>query len=434
MNAQDLQKNHAGIRLLPGNTDASDARLGRLAERHAQRVGPDREVAIVSSPGRTELAGNHTDHNNGRVLCASVDLDVLAVVSPRSDSLVRIESEGYEGIIEVDVSDVAPRAHEREHPHALVRGVAAAFAEAGRPVFGFDATVTSRVASGSGLSSSAAFEVFLGTTFVFLRQPRPQRDGGPGAQELCGEDVLFVARAGQRAENEYFGKPCGLMDQIACAHGGIVSIDFSDDPPDITPVNFDFGTAGYALAVVDTGGTHADLTADYAAVPEEMRAVARQLGGTVLADCAENALHEQLARVRRACGDRAVLRALHFFSENRRVACMIETLAAGDADSYLRLVRESGESSARLLQNHYSPGNPSNQGIGIGAYIAQRFLDARELPGAARVHGGGFAGTIQVYVPIGQWQGFVTTMEEIFGAGSVTRLRVRAEAPRFIVP
>ena len=434
MNAQDLSQSPSTVSSLPGDTTDTEARLRRLAARHAQRVEHDSEVAIVSAPGRTELAGNHTDHNNGRVLCASVDLDVLAVVSPRSDSLVRIESEGYGGIIEVDVSNTAPRADERELPHALARGVAAAFAEAGRPVSGFDATVTSSVASGSGLSSSAAFEVFIGTTFVFLPGRLSRRGGGTGVRELGGDDVLFVARAGQRAENEYFGKPCGLMDQIACAHGGIVSIDFSGDPPDITPVNFDFSTAGYALAVVDTGGSHADLTSDYAAVPGEMRAVARQLGGRVLADCSEDALHEQLANIRSTCGDRAVLRALHFFSENRRVARMIEALAVGDADSYLRLVRESGESSGMLLQNYYPPHTPSEQGIGLGAYIARRFLDVRKLSGAARVHGGGFAGTIQVYVPIGEWQAFLTAMEEIFGGGSVTRLRIRAEAPRFIVP
>ena len=429
MNANDLLQNPSGISSLPGNTEDTDARLRRLAERHAVRTGPDSPVAVVSAPGRTELAGNHTDHNNGRVLCASVDLDVLAVVSPRSDSLMRIESEGYEGVIEVDVSSTAPRPDERERPQALVRGVAAVFAEAGRPVSGFDATVTSNVTSGSGLSSSAAFEVLIGTILTFL----PEFDA-TGTRELDGDDVLFVARAGRRAENEYFGKPCGLMDQLACAHGGIISIDFSHEPPEITPVTFDFSTAGFALAVIDTGGSHADLTPDYAAVPQEMREVAGELGGQVLADCTEDALHEQLAGVRAKCGDRAVLRALHFFSENRRVARMIEALEAGDAENYLRLVRESGESSAMLLQNYHPPHVPTEQGIGLGTYIARRFLDARDLKGAARVHGGGFAGTIQAYVPIGQWQSLVPAMEEIFGVGSVTRLRVRAEAPRFIVP
>ncbi len=430
MNAQDLIESTSVISSIPGDTQAAEARLRRLAERHAQRVGPESPTAIVSAPGRTELAGNHTDHNNGRVLCASVDLDVLAVVSPRSDSLVRIESEGYEEEIKVDVSSTAPRPEERERPHALIRGVAAAFAEAGRAVTGFDATVTSNVASGSGLSSSAAFEVLLGTTLVFL----PGMGDAPGTQELSRDDVLFVARAGRRAENEFFGKPCGLMDQIACAHGGIISIDFSLEPPEITPVAFDFSTAGYALAVVDTGGSHADLTADYAAVPEEMRAVASELGGEVLADCEEDSLYARLAAIRRKCGDRAVLRALHFFSENRRVSLMIEALAEGNAETYLRLVRESGESSGMLLQNYYPPHAPEEQGIGIGTTMARHFLDVRDLQGAARVHGGGFAGTIQVYIPIGQWQNFVSAMEEIFGAGSVTRLRVRADAPRFIVP
>lgn len=424
-----IRQNPASLSGLPGEQDYQATRIAALCERHAARVGGDAPAYLVSAPGRTELAGNHTDHNNGRVLCAAVALDVLAIVSPRSDTRVRVESEGYDSLIEVDVSDTAAKPDERARPHALVRGVAASFSEAGRPLHGFDATVTSDVGAGSGLSSSAAFEVFVGTTFVGLPSA-----GENSLQELAGEDVLFVARAGRRAENEYFGKPCGLMDQLACAHGGIISIDFSNDPPEITPVDFDFSTAGYALAVVETGGSHADLTEDYASIPAEMQSIAHELGGELLAQCTKEDLLANLPHLRERCGDRAVLRALHFFEENARVGRMIEALSSGDARAYLELAQHSGASSAMLLQNYHSEKAQQEQGIALGTELARDFFASCEHPGAARVHGGGFAGTIQAYVPLGQWDGFVARMEEIFGSGTVTRLRLRPEAPRFLVP
>ncbi|MFW6387753.1 MAG: galactokinase [bacterium] len=414
---------------LPGEHEYQTGRLAALCERHARRVGADATVCVVSAPGRTELAGNHTDHNNGRVLCAAVALDVLAIVTPRADTHAYVDSEGFDSLIEVDLADTAARQDERGTPHALLRGVAAAFSEAGRPVSGFDATVTSDVAPGSGLSSSAAFEVFIGTTLAGL-----PHSGEASLQELTGDDVLFVARAGRRAENEYFGKPCGLMDQLACAHGGIISIDFSGTPPRITPVDFDFSTAGYALAVVDTGGSHADLTEDYASIPAEMQLIARELGGELLAECSKDDIIQNIPRLRRRCGDRAVLRALHFFEENVRVGGMIEALSEGRAHDFLELAQHSGASSSMLLQNYHSAKAPHEQGIALGTELARDFFAACEHPGAARVHGGGFAGTIQTYVPLGQWEAFVARMEEIFGAGSVTRLRLRPEAPRFLAP
>ena len=404
-------------------------RIASLCERHTARCGADTAAHIVSAPGRTEMAGNHTDHNHGRVLCSAVGLDTLGVITARSDTLIRIDSEGYDGLIEVDVSDLEPHDDERGLPQALVRGVAAAFSDASRPVTGFDATVSSEVAPGSGLSSSASFEVFLGTVLTGLGTPEQDR-----SSRLSAADVLFIATAGKSAENRYFGKPCGLMDQLACAHGGIISIDFSSDPPSITPADFDFSTAGYAPAVIDTGGSHADLTDDYASVPAEMKSVAAELGGTHLGYCSKDVLLRRVPEIRERCGDRAVLRALHFFEENARVAAMIDALEAGEAERFLELANESGDSSAILLQNYYSTKLPAEQGITLGVELARSFFETHGVSGAARVHGGGFAGTVQVYIPLGLWKEFVEVCETVFGAGAVTRLRLRPEGPRFLTP
>lgn len=414
---------------LPKADSDHPTRIASLCERHAARVGADTPIHIVSAPGRTEMAGNHTDHNHGRVLCSAVGLDTLGLITARDDMLIRIESEGYDELIEVDASDPDPHEDERGRPQALVRGVAAAFSRASRPVTGFDATVSSEVAPGSGLSSSASFEVFLGTALAGLGTP-----GGERSTKLNAEDVLFVATAGRSAENRYFGKPCGLMDQLACAHGGIISIDFSTDPPTITPAEFDFSTAGYAPAVIDTGGSHADLTDDYASVPAEMKSVAAEIGGTHLGHCSKEMLLERLPEIRQRCGDRAVLRALHFFEDNARVGAMIDALEAGEAERFLTLVNESGDSSAMLLQNYYSSKLPSEQGITLGVELARSFFEAHGVSGAARVHGGGFAGTVQAYVPLGLWKEFVEVSETVFGTGTVTRLRLRPEGPRFITP
>ncbi len=405
------------------------SRIASLCERHAERCGADGTVYIVSAPGRTEMAGNHTDHNHGRVLCSSVGLDTLGVITARDDTLIRIDSEGYDGVIEVDGSDLDARDDERGLPQALVRGVAAAFSNASRPITGFDATVSSEVAPGSGLSSSASFEVFLGTALAGLGTSEEGR-----STKLNPDDVLFIATAGQSAENRYFGKPCGLMDQLACAHGGIISINFSSDPPAITPVDFDFSTAGYAVAVIDTGGSHADLTDDYASIPAEMKTVAAELGGTHLAYCSKEALLERVPEIRQRCGDRAVVRAMHFFEDDARVGAMIDALEAGEAERFLALTNQSGDSSAILLQNYYSTKLPTEQGITLAVELARSFFEAHGVSGAARVHGGGFAGTVQAYVPLGLWKEFVEAIEKVFGAGAVTRLRLRPEGPRFVTP
>jgi len=355
--------------------------------------GDQDDILIFSTPGRTELGGNHTDHNHGKVLAGAVNLDTLAAVSPRSDNRVIIDSEGYPRV-EVDISTLTPQKSEKNTTEALVRGIAAYFIDHGHRVGGFQASTTSRILKGSGLSSSAAVEVLIGTIW----------------NNLYNDDTLSsveLAKAGQFAENNYFGKPCGLMDQTACAHGGIIGIDFREPAnPAIEPVHLTFAEYGWTLAVVDTGGNHADLTNDYAAIPEEMQAAAQVLGKTVCRDISYAELLSHAGAIREACGDRAFLRALHFINDNSRVQQQIDALKQHDIKRYLSLVRESGKSSLCCLQNIFPCSNPAEQGISVGLAMTEEFFrshqpskDKLQEKGAARVHGGGFAGTIQAYIP-----------------------------------
>ncbi|HNV35805.1 MAG TPA: galactokinase family protein [Rectinema sp.] len=367
-----------------------------------------RALHYYSSPGRTELGGNHTDHNNGCVLAASVDLDMLALARPRSDSMVTLLSEGYSPI-RVDLRDTAPRIEEKGSPASIIRGLAAWLTHQGLQIGpGFDIAMDSRVPAGSGLSSSAAFELLIASIFDDM-----------GKYDLTPTDWAI---AGQWAENEYFGKPCGLMDQIACAEGGIVFIDFADSRrPKIDRLIYDFESNGLILAIVNTGSNHEDLTREYADIPKEMKCVAAILGRTALRGTEKQDLLNRLSDIRIKCGDRALLRAWHFVYENYRPARMVEALKRNDKSAYLSIVNESGRSSWHYLQNIHA-GNPREQSLSIALMLSEDLLSPE---GAWRVHGGGFAGTIQVYVPQSRFPEFVERMEAVFGKGSVQRINIR---------
>jgi galactokinase len=381
------------------------------------------ELRVFSVPGRTELGGNHTDHNHGKVLAASIQLDAVAIAAPRQDKQVFFRSVKHRDV-KVDISDLSVREDEKGDTEALIRGIAAEFAARGTPLCGFTANADNMVLSGSGLSSSAAVEVLIAKIF----------------DNFCGggkRSALELAQIGQKAENVYFGKPCGLMDQTACASGGAVAIDFGDfQNPKVSGIAFDPAAAGFALCVVNTGGSHADLTPDYAAIPAEMKAVAAFFGKAVLRDMDEKTFLARLPDLRKAAGDRAILRALHFYNENHRVDAMLEALENMNSlptekkkdamEDFLALVRESGDSSWELLQNIYSPKNPGEQGVSLALALTRDFLRAGvAYNGACRVHGGGFAGTIQAYLPHERLPEYRNFMEGIFGKGALTVLRIR---------
>ncbi len=373
----------------------------------------DRDVTLFSAPGRSEVGGNHTDHNNGKVLACAVDLDIIAVAAKNDDGHIRVASVGFD-VIDIDSSKLSPIDEEQGDAAAIVRGVTAGIYNSGLNVGGFDAITVSRVPAGSGLSSSAAFEVVLVHILDVL-----YNDGTVSAIE--------AAKISQAAERDYFGKPCGLMDQTACAVGGFSAIDFkSTVNPIVNPVQFDLTKAGYRLFIVNTGGSHANLTDDYAAIKNEMASVARYFGADVLRDCDENGFYANIKKIREKCGDRAVLRALHYFSENKRVDAERQALQNGDIDEFLRLVNQSGNSSFMYLQNSFSVSDPSSQGVSLGVALAKRILGSR---GAARLHGGGFAGTIQAFVPEDLSEAFFKEMSAVFGTNAIYCLNVRADGP-----
>ena len=388
---------------------AQRERYCRALKEFGRLYGAEREVALFSAPGRTEIGGNHTDHNHGRVLAASVNLDVIAVAAPSAENRIRIQSEGYpEDVVGLDVLD--PVKAEEGSSSALIRGMAGCFAQEGLAIGGLDAYTTSNVLKGSGLSSTAAFEVLVGTMLSHLFNQG-------------GVDAVRIAQMAQQAENRYFGKPCGLMDQTASSVGGIIAIDFADPgKPEILPVPFDFAATGYRLCIVDSGGNHADLTPEYASIPEEMQAVAASLGVRFLRETSWQALLAALPSLRREHGDRAVLRAMHFLKENERVAGEVEALKAGDFSRFLRLILESGHSSFEYLQNIYPASHPDEQGLSLALCLAQSVLDGQ---GAWRVHGGGFAGTTQNFVPESLLAAFRRMIEAVFGPGSCHVLSIR---------
>ena len=364
-----------------------------------------------SAPGRTEIGGNHTDHQRGRVLAGAVNLDTVAAVRANGTNVIRILSKGYP-LCEVNVTELQPVPAEINTTPALVRGVAARFTELGCKVEGFDAYCESTVLPGSGLSSSAAFEVLIGTivNHMFFEGKVSQPE---------------IAMIGQYAENVFFGKPCGLMDQTASAVCNLVTIDFFElGKPVIEPVAFDFASCGHALCIIDSGADHADLTDEYAAVPGEMKAVAAFLGKEVLTQIDEAEFYAALPQIRKACGDRAVMRAIHFYQENARVPQQVAALRAGDFDQFLALVKQSGYSSYMYLQNVIPAGYKEHQDVAVALALCEHYLEGR---GAYRVHGGGFAGTVQAFVPYDLLDSFVAGIDGALGQGACHVLSIRPE-------
>lgn len=394
------------------NIAKQKARYKRVADAFAALYGDAAEAGFFSAPGRTEIGGNHTDHNKGRVLAASVDLDAIAFAAKNDDNVVRIKSEGYnEDVTRLD--ELEPKAAEVGKSASLVRGVVAEFKRRGYNVGGFCASTASDVLSGSGVSSSAAFEVLVGTIMNHL-----YNDGKV--------DAVEIAQIAQAAENKFFGKPCGLMDQTACSVGSFVEIDFKDpSAPVIEKVEFDFASCGHSLCIVNTGGSHSDLTDEYAAVRGEMEKAAGVLGCKVLREVDEAEFMLKINEVRVECGDRAVLRALHFFGDNARVLDEAAALRAGDFEKFKALVIESGRSSYEYNQNVYAVRKPEDtaaQPVSVGLALCDKLLSGK---GAWRVHGGGFAGTIQAFVPNDALDTFKSTMESVFGDGSCFVLSIR---------
>lgn len=379
-----------------------------LLEKFIRRYGEREEVRFFSAPGRTELGGNHTDHQNGRVLAAAVTLDKLAVVSPQAD-MVEFGSESHP-LPPIDRRDLSHYEAERGHSPSLFRGIFAGLQQESYATGGFAGVTESAVPTGSGLSSSAAFELLLGQIQNELY------NGG-------AIPPVTLARIGQYAENEYFGKPCGLMDQTASAVGSAVTIDFlCPQTPIVEKLPCDFERWGKAMYVVNTGGSHADLTEDYAAIPREMRAVAERFGSRVLREVAPEEFYAELPRLHGTVSDRALLRAMHFFEENERVPRMAAALRQPTAEAYIAEMLASGASSAQRLQNIY-PADPNERGLALALALCERELDGC---GGWRVHGGGFAGTVQALVPQEREARFLQVMRETFGQQSCTRLTVRA--------
>ena len=376
--------------------------------------GEDRQTSLFSVPGRSEIAGNHTDHNRGCVIAAAVDLDIIAVVSKRDDDIITVKSEGF------PADRVSCRFGEPDESlfytsGSLITGMCAGFDKWGYKVCGYDAYTTSSVLKGSGISSSAAFEVMIGNILNHLAN-----DGAiPNA---------LVARIAQYAENIYFGKPSGLMDQTACAVGGFSFIDFGDpDAAKIEKLDFDLSEAGYSLCITNTGGNHADLNDDYAAVPAEMKAVAAELGQPVLRGFTRDDLLAHAAELREKHGDRAILRAFHFIGENERVQKQAARLRDGDLEAFLGGIHESGRSSFMWLQNVYTTKNVREQGLSLALAVTEHALKDATRPAAWRLHGGGFAGTIQAFVPNENVASYKAALDAVFGEGACAVLRVRRE-------
>ena len=364
-----------------------------------------------SAPGRTEIGGNHTDHQRGRVLAGAVDLDTVAAVRPNGTNYIRIQSQGYPMSV-VNVTELVPLESEINSTPALIRGVVARFVELGCKVEGFDAYCESTVLPGSGLSSSAAYEVLIGTIInhLFFDSKVSQPE---------------IAMIGQYAENVFFGKPCGLMDQTASAVGNLVTIDFLDkDHPVIEPVAFDFSSCGHALCIIDTGADHADLTDEYAAIPGEIKSVAACFGKEVLTQIDEAEFFSKLPALRKACGDRAVMRCIHFYQENARVPQQVAALREGNFEKFLALIKQSGYSSWMYLQNVIPAGYKQHQDVAVALGLAEHFLQGR---GAYRVHGGGFAGTIQAFVPYDILDAFVAGIDGALGEGACHVLSIRPQ-------
>jgi galactokinase len=400
------------FRELYGNDPADLKRNGQryteLLSRYKSEFG-DNNPEYFTSPGRTEIGGNHTDHNWGRVLAGAVNLDNVCVAASNNTNVIRILSEGYPGF-EVDLASLKPDKNEQFTSAALVRGICSKLKEEGFAIGGFDACIDGGVPKGSGLSSSASFEVLIGAIIDSLFN-----DGKV--------DPIRNAIIGQYSENNYFGKPCGLMDQTACAMGGLITIDFKDPAkPVVKKVNFDFVATGFALVITDTGGNHADLNDEYASLPTDMKAVASELGARVLREVSLEQVLDIAPMIREKVGDRAILRAIHFQKDNQRVVDQVEALERNDFKTFLNLVIESGYSSYMYNQNIYPVNNVREQGVSLALALSELVLKGE---GAWRVHGGGFAGTIQAFVPQNLLGKYIDTLEHIYGKGSCHKLFIR---------
>lgn len=393
----------AALILFPNDKKRLDAGFAAVFGGTAERY--------FSAPGRTEVSGNHTDHQRGRVLAGAVNLDTVAAVRANGTDVIRVQSKGYH-LCQVRLDALEPVAEEINSTPALIRGVAARFSQLGCEVGGFDAYCESTVLPGSGLSSSAAFEVLIGTIINHLFF-----DGRVSQPE--------IAQIGQYAENVFFGKPCGLMDQTASAVGGLVTIDFADkEHPDIRPVHFDFSTTGHALCIIDSRADHADLTDEYAAVPGEMKAVCEYFGKAVVTEIPEADFYAAIPALREKCGDRAVMRVIHEYNENRRVPQQVDCLESGDFEGFLRLTKESGFSSWMYLQNVVPAGYVKQQAMAVALGLCEHYLQGR---GAYRVHGGGFAGTVQAFVPFDLLDSFRAGIDAALGEGACHVLSIRPQ-------
>lgn len=401
-----------------GEVASARARYIDAVKEFEKLYGDDREASIFSIPGRSELSGNHTDHNGGKVIAASVNLDAIAVASASIGSVIRIASEGYgEECVDFD-SFAFPNDESFGTSASIIAGVVSGIKSLGKKVGAFDAYFTSRVPGGSGLSSSAVYENAVGTIINHFYNE--------------GEiDQVTIAKISQYAENTFFGKPCGLMDQIACAVGGIVAIDFeSSKNPIVERISAD-PLAPIALCIVSTGGSHADLTDDYASVPAEMKAVASHFKKSILREISRDELKNEIPELREKLGDRAVLRAIHFFDENDRVDEAVAALKNNDLDTFLSVIIASGRSSYCYLQNVFSAKNPTEQGISLALCLAEGFLADKNA--AWRVHGGGFAGTIQAFVPVDIADSFCEEMNAVFGRGACKILKIRSRGAERII-
>ncbi len=410
---QELQQNkhEALIKELYVDSRRVDTETKRYIEaitKYEQLFG-EGKVGVFSAPGRSEIGGNHTDHQQGRVLAASVNVDFLAVAGIVQEPVIKVLSEGYE-MITVDVTDLSLCEEEKGTTKAIIKGMIKGFVDAGYNVGGFNAYITSEVLSGSGLSSSAGLETLIGTIVSGLYNEQKV-------------SPVTIAKLGQYAENVYFGKPSGLMDQMASSVGDIIYIDFKDkETPVIEKIEVEFERAGYSLCIVDTKGSHDDLTDEYAAIPVEMKQIAAQFGKEHLREVEKKAFYQQLPTLRKTCGDRAVLRAIHFFEENDRVVSQVEALKSGDMDRFLKLVQASGNSSYKYLQNIYVPSNVKEQNMSIALAVSDSILGDN---GVCRVHGGGFAGTIQAFVKDAFVETYKETIEQVFGEGACHVLKIR---------
>lgn len=396
-------------KLYGGNWEKEQARYREIRRGFEAFFGDPAGASYFSAPGRTEIGGNHTDHNHGRVVAAAIDLDIVGMAKKNGTNVIRLKSVEYDRVDEVDIRQLAPD-REDYGSRSLIRGICARCKELGYEIGGFDCYTKTKVLKGSGLSSSAAFEILVVTVVSCLF------NGGR-------IDPVEAAMIAQYAENVYFGKPCGLLDQMAASVGGVTAMDFRDPRrPAIAKKALDLGAYGYALCVVDTGGNHADLTDEYAAIPAEMKQVAAYFGKEVLREVDPAAFYKNIGPLRARLGDRPILRAMHFFDDDRLASREAEALEQGDFEGFLQMVQASGRSSLMRLQNVFASSAPQEQGITLALAVAESLLQGR---GACRVHGGGFAGTMQAYVPLDLLGEYRTGMEAVFGPGCCHVLSVR---------